>query len=309
MNAKPVDSQARWQNHATRILVLGASGRLGCALRVRVYRTKLGGRPIDMIWQFRSRETQPDGASSGQDLAWDLLGGECPPGLRADIVVGLAGIVPGRVQDMKRNVDIGLASLRVAQAVQARHVFLTSSAAVYGNGPFGEQDTPVPLNAYGAAKLAMEQAAQAWCADHAGQGSRLGPRLGLTVLRIGNVAGADALLGPGPRHVDLDVGLDHRSLSRSYIGPNRLSDMIVDLSQMAAAGRALPPILNVALAPSVSFRDLLDAAGWAYTETLRPDLSPIDVELETGLLHGLGLQPERGAGAADIWNDVCNLEP
>jgi hypothetical protein len=126
---------------------------------------------------------------------------------------------------------------------------------------------------------------------------------GLTILRIGNIAGLDALLGRVQAGVTTQLDrVDGRvgGPVRSYIGPKTLGSVLAQLSVMAARGQSLPKILNVAAAPPVSMADLLDAAGadWAYREP-GPDLIP-RVELDTTLLRSLIDIPTSAGQAAQM---------
>lgn len=300
MNISPVDQLAEWHHHKTRILVLGASGRLGYALRYRISSERGAARPVDVIWQIRRAGFQ-NRCALGETLVWDILNEDVPSDIRADIVLCLAGVVHGDAAALRRNSDLARAALSVGQQIGARHVFLTSSAAVYGAGPFGEDADPKPINPYGCAKLQMEQMAMSWRENASPDPP------GLTILRVGNVAGSDSVLGPGPRHVKLDAGPSGEPILRSYIGPNRLSDMLLDLCQMAGSGVMLPQVLNVALSPSVSLKALLKRAGWSFSETRNVGLNPIEVRLQTQRLAQLGLCPERNAQVADILDDLKNM--
>ncbi|MEP2030929.1 MAG: NAD(P)-dependent oxidoreductase [Paracoccaceae bacterium] len=300
MDNFPVQLPVHWRQHRTRILVLGASGRLGCALSHRIRCTAGRSRSAHMIWQTR-KSSFHFRSPSGESLVWDILNEDAPSGVKADIVLCLAGVVPGGRGCLSQNSDLARSALNFAHKIAARHVFLASSAAVYGAGPFGEDTIPKPINAYGRAKAKMERTAMLW-RETAPVGAP-----GLTMMRIGNVAGADSVLGPGPRHVELVSGPNGEPIKRSFIGPSRLSDMLLDLAQMAAAGFALPQFLNVALSPSVSLRDVLDQAGWPYSERPTAGLRPIEVALQTQRLAQLGLCPDRNAGIADILNDLHGL--
>ena len=91
---------------------------------------------------------------------------------------------------------------------------------------------------------------------------------GLTLLRIGNIAGADALLGgnaPG-RRVVLDPVAGQNGPERSYIGPTMLAGVFSGLAGLAVDGAALPVVLNVAQPGRIAMGDLLDAAGrdWGF---------------------------------------------
>ena len=149
-----------------------------------------------------------------------------------------------------------------ARAGRAGHVFVMSSAAVYAPGPLplAETTPPGPVNPYGASKLAAEAAAVA---------ALSGSATGLTILRLANLAGADALLGnakPG-RTVTLDpVAGQAGGPERSYIGPRLLAQVLAALLLRAAQGGGLPAVLNVAQQPPVAMADLLTASGqdWCF---------------------------------------------
>jgi nucleoside-diphosphate-sugar epimerase len=229
-------------------LVTGATGRIGRAMR-SVW-PFAAGSALAPVWQ--SRRPEPGFTE------WDLEHAPCPDRIASGVILALAG---GRRAE-NANTTLALAALRAARDQRARHVFLMSSSAVYGFGPepMTEQTTPAPLAAYGRHKLAMEQAALTF-AEAEG--------VGLTVLRLGNVAGFDALLGgarPG-QTVALDpVPGQKGGPLRSYIGPLSLGRVLAALAEMAAEGAAVPPLLNIAAAEPVHMATLLEAAGldWRY---------------------------------------------
>ncbi|HMO06789.1 MAG TPA: NAD-dependent epimerase/dehydratase family protein, partial [Paracoccaceae bacterium] len=147
------------------LLVLGATGRIGIALR------QVWG-PDAAIWQAR--------APRAGFVAWDILADPAPAGVASGVVLLLAGGRSAAGQDAA----LARATLRAAQAQGARWVFLASSAAVYGPGEgLAESASAAPVSAYGEAKRAMEMAA------HDVRG------VPVTLLRIGNVVGADGLIG------------------------------------------------------------------------------------------------------------------
>ncbi|QUS36063.1 NAD-dependent epimerase/dehydratase family protein [Falsirhodobacter algicola] len=177
------------------------------------------------------------------DATWLARGAPWPEG-RGGTILNLAGVTDpsGPLED---NVTTAAAAIAEGARRGAR-VFLMSSAAVYGQGmrDFHEEDAPAPLNAYGAAKARMEALAS-----------------GAILLRLGNVAGADALLGRAAGHVTLDPAGPEGPV-RSYIGPATLARVLGHLF----ATPSLPRILNIAEPPPIGMAALLDAAGidWSF---------------------------------------------
>lgn len=231
--------------------MVGASGRVG--RMVLSHSIKLAGE-TEIVPQYRNANP-PDG------LAWDLLKGTQPL-LDAvaqyggfDAMVMLAGVTPGPGKSLELNRILAEASLSAAQEAGIPRVLLASSSAVYGLGdgtPFTEYMVCNPVTDYGSVKLGMEQS----CASWRNQG------IDLCCLRIGNVAGADALLmnvaksSPGQR-IELDIFADGHGPLRSYIGPRTLASV---LKRLCLIDGPLPPALNVA-APVPIFMDALaDAA-------------------------------------------------
>ena len=239
------------KDRATGLLVTGASGRIGRALRAIWAENMVCGLPV--LWHGRR-------AGPGVDLIWDIgenLPVGLPPGL---IILHLAGLTQGSVQELAENQRVTEAVCVAARAAQAIHVFVMSSAAVYAPGPrwLTEEDTPAPVSPYGQAKLAAERAAE----NSLGHG-------GLTLLRLANLAGADALLGncrPG-QTVTLDpIAGQAGGPERSYIGPHELAQVLSGLVALVGQGAGLPRILNVAQPGVVAMADLLTARGhpWVF---------------------------------------------
>lgn len=174
---------------------------------------------------------------------------------RAGTMLVLAGVTPsspGGVE-LDLNPRIAEACLQAAADSGIARVCLASSSAVYGAGravPWREDEALLAqTSAYGAAKRRMEEVGEAW----ASRG------LPVTSLRIGNVAGADALLlnaeVEGPHFVDRFAS--GGGPVRSYIGPASLARVIGEL----VAATELPPVLNVAAPAPVAMSDLARAAG------------------------------------------------
>ncbi|WP_415922312.1 NAD-dependent epimerase/dehydratase family protein [Tateyamaria sp. SN6-1] len=212
------------------LVVLGAGGRLGRLLAPAwpIETVQLGRRDLDIL----------DSAA----LVSALRG--------AGGVLCLAGVTPGSDRPMSLNTTLAQLVLDAAQAAQCGRVMLMSSAAVYGRqtGLLSEDTPPAPLSDYGKAKLAMEQMA----ATHAHPN---------TVLRLGNVAGADAILGGWRPGFALDVLPDGTTPMRSYVGPHTLARICTTL----ATTPALPPLMNIAAPGALEMGALLDAAGCEWS--------------------------------------------
>lgn len=277
-----------------RILVLGAAGRIGAVLRRCWPRGR--GR-----WQAR---TVPPGG--GDWVACDPL---ADPAALARAAAGcgtvlcLAGVTPARAAAgaaMADNTALALAAVRAAATAGAR-VLLTSSAAVYGAraGLLPETGPLAPVSDYGRAKAAMEARAAA-----------LGRDLGVpvTCLRIGNVAGSDAILGGWRPGFRLDRFADGRTPRRSYIGPVTLARVLGDIAE----ADALPPVLNVAAPGAVEMGALLDAAGLGWTPRPAPVEAIPEVRLDVSTLEGFtSFAPADSLPGTMIaeWRKTARLEP
>lgn len=200
-------------------------------------------------------------------------------------MIVLAGITPGPGVDaatLSGNRVITAACLAAAQAAGIERVLLASSSAVYGVDPsgaaFAETSQPRPQSDYGRAKLEAE----AVC-DPARQAG-----LEVCVLRIGNVAGADALLAPltgqiadPARPLRIDAFADGHGPLRSYIGPATLARVLAGLAIWPGS---LPKLLNVAAPSPVYMEDLAHAAGWPSQMTPAPTKAHQRITLDCSLL-------------------------
>ena len=248
-------------------LVLGASGRLGRAL-ARAW-------PADAsapLWQTRR--------GAGGTLAWDILKDAPPPLPPVCGIVVLAGVTRGDAADLALNTALARAGADLG-ARAGVPVLVASSQAVYGpqQGLMQENSPLHPASAYGRAKAAMEAAVT-------------GPHV--THLRIGNVAGCDALadaIAAGP--VTLDRFADGRGPARAMIGPADLAMVLLAL----LAAQARPRVLNVARPGLVAMADVLAAAGMPFGWRAAPPGALQDLALDVSLLQGFCPLPPGDAAA------------
>lgn len=263
-----------------RVLVLGATGRLGQMLQWGWQ----GERRIIPVWHGRHS------AKSNEFNMFDML--LAPKDLvrsaqGVEVILCLAGITPASGGDMSRNTDLALAA---RCAAQGKPLLVASSAAVYGRatGMCRESEPAAPAAPYGVAKLAMERAVLD------------GDAGGVTCLRIGNVAGADQILGrlPARDPIQLDQFPDGRTPARSYIGPQTLADVLAALVLVAGAGRTLPPVLNIASPGAVQMGALLDAVPHPWQPRPAPEGAIAKVMLDTAALERFTAL-DAGAGRAD----------
>lgn len=243
------------------LAVTGASGRIG--------------RLLSRLW-------------AGTDVAWHRRGtgplGETLAGRR--VLLCLAGVTGGDAAALAGNTGAALHALTEARAAGVPRVLLMSSSAIYGRtpGPLTEEMPPAPATAYGDAKLAMEAAVAE--APEA------------VILRLGNVAGADALLGAlGVQRPGLDIFPDGRGPRRNYLGPVTLAHLLAGL---AARPGPLPRLLNLGGPGLVDMADLLRAAGRDWTPRPAPSAALAEVALDTALLRSLLPLPPDAASPARI---------
>lgn len=250
-------------------LLVGGTGRVGRMLR-RAWAP--GGGP-----EFQQRR-------EGPDLAWDPMAGPEPfldwcdraGGCRTMIVLAGVTVAPGA--DIAANAPVAEACLSAARAAGVARVLYASSSAIYGPGrgrPFTESDTPAPASPYGAAKAAAEDV----CARHRDAG------LAVTMLRIGNVAGADQLLinagkaGPDAP-LRLDRFADGGGPRRSYIGAGGFSRVL----DVLRAAPDPPPVLNVGTPEPVAMEAIMEAAGVPWTWVPAPATAVQDLVLDCSAL-------------------------
>lgn len=261
-----------------RVLLVGASGQVG-QMVLHHWRDDPAAVPITP--QFRG--TGPAGS-----LVWDPMEGALPllnevhvsGGFDAMIMLG--GVTPGQGKRLDVNAALAMACLSATSKAGIKRVLLASSSAVYGasdDAAFTEQSACKPVNDYGAAKLAMERACEPW--RDAG--------MDICFLRIGNVAGADALLlniakAHPTKAIEIDIFDDGRGPVRSYIGAQTLARVMVSLCSHTTA---LPPVLNVATPIPLSMDALADAAGHPWRQRTPSDRTYQSILLDCSALASL----------------------
>jgi nucleoside-diphosphate-sugar epimerase len=232
------------------VLITGSDGRIGRILRITWSQTQ--SLPFQPIWSTKK------GCKSGE-VVWDVLTGPAPSIAKGATILHLAGVLQGDAAVLATNVVMAQKVCAAAQAAGAKHVFLASSASIYGGSDrcLSEAHAPSPCSNYGRAKLQMERDALCWA-------SRLGSFApGVTCLRIGNVLGADALFGNARSMWDIvldPVPGQKGGPLRSYIGPKTLAFVLAKLIEKVGEGISLPPVLNIAQPGAVFMADLLTAA-------------------------------------------------
>ena len=231
----------------------------------------------------------------GFDLTWDILRGSIPDLPDGAVLLHLAAALPGRQSDLSANAAMIAPVLAACQRHQIAHLFFASTAAVYDGAPeaAAEDMAPAPQSAYGRAKFAAETVLRR---DAGSQP--------YTILRIGNVLGADALLGDrgaaaGPIALDHIDGATTGPL-RSRIAPLALARNFGRLIKMV--GHApLPEVLNLAQDPPIGMAELLLAAGREWQWSGRAAALP-RATLNLRRLHGLLAQDP--VTAADLIADL-----
>lgn len=267
-------------------LVLGAGGRLGRAWRA-LHTAGLWPGAGAPLWQMR----REPGERPGEALVWDLIAEAAPSDPKIDRAAGvivLAGATSGDDAALALNTRLAEAALRLARARGLGPVLLMSSAAVYGRSPAParEEDALSPINAYGAAKAAMERAV-------AGEA-------GVTCLRLANVAGCDMLFGAAARGpVRLDRFPDGTAPRRACVGPRTLARTLLRLIELGRSGVVLPGVLNLAAPGTVGMEALLSAAGCRWDWTPAPATALPVLALDTARLKALApIPPEAGTPEA-----------
>ncbi|MEL6646086.1 MAG: NAD(P)-dependent oxidoreductase [Pseudomonadota bacterium] len=268
-----------------RVIVLGGSGRIGRFLAKAWARS---APDFEVLWQSRTGD---------DDLTWDIT--SPPPAASADAVLCLAGVTPPYVQRtgtlMSDNVSLGVAAVEAALKWRARRVLLASSAAVYGPGDgLLPEDAPLnPINDYGAAKVEMERAVAGLAPPE------------VCCLRIGNVAGVDALLGQSQhRNITLDRFATGHGPERSYIGPLGIARVF---EALLTTDTALPKALNIAAPAPVYMEELLAAADIPFVWQSAPKTAVPSVVLDTRALEHIAPGAAGDGSALSLMSELKTL--
>ncbi|GAA6180743.1 hypothetical protein NBRC116594_21810 [Shimia sp. NS0008-38b] len=222
------------------------------------------------IWAARRTGAGVDVVISESTAASDIP--------NADAVLALWGVVPGR-GDLSDNLQLAQRAVEIARICGAKRVLHCSSSAVYGPGKSCcETAVLTPVNAYGVAKIEMEQSLIS-------TPNRAETTPQSYVLRLANVVGADSLFDAmkttNPITLDaFDVGV---SPVRSYATPS----LIWRAVKAVLAQESPPEILNVAAANPVSMHALLDAAGYPFVWQPAPFTAVQEVSINVDLLRRL----------------------
>lgn len=204
------------------------------------------------LWQSR---TPRDGF-----VTWDILNAPAP-------AVDCNGVImfAGGVTDTDLYVSLAQAACDLGARLDVPVLIASSQAAGWQN------------SVYGSAKRAMEQA--------------VAPRNRTCCLRIGNVAGSDALfraMAAGP--VQLDEVSKGQGPRRAMIGPVTLAHVLLSLLETD-----LPPILNLAQPGLVDMADMLRAAKVDWSWKVAPHDVLAALELDVSALTALVDVPKADA--------------
>lgn len=285
------------------VLIVGGSGRVGRMMIAHLAATQPHQK---IILQTRKAPL----STTFESLQWDPLQGAGPfldwQETRPDLgsIVMLAGATPGPNVDMNLNTQIATAVLDAAMTAGVARVFLASSSAVYGPGSQLAEDAPLaPVNPYGQSKSQMERDALTLAAG----------KIAVTCLRIGNVAGADALLlnaakATADAPLQVDQFADGRGPVRSYIGAASLADAILTL---AAHDGPLPQVLNVGTTPPVDMIDLARAGDTPLALRPAPDNALQDVTLDCTQFEKLTRLPPHAGTPKELlrqWHTTRNSQ-
>ena len=125
-------------------------------------------------------------------------------------------------------------------------------------------------------------------------------------LRIGNIAGLDAILGNWRPGFQLDQFSDGRTPRRSYIGVQSLAQVLAEV----AAASQLPVALNIAEPGVIEMGALLTAAGLNWTPQSAPESTIAEICLDLTALKAIGSLAVREGQADELvaqWRKIANM--
>lgn len=287
------------------VLLVGATGRVGRMLMSYWQSEKARPSPsaLCVVPQRRKAPNAPY-----QGLVWDPEQGEAA--LKAyisehgsfDALLMLGGVTPSPGQATVGNATLADAVLKACSATKIPRVLIASSSAVYGSKldrPYVESDPLCPVNDYGQDKIRMEQV----CAEYRDQ------TMEVCCLRIGNVAGADALLqnaldSAKSQNLTLDRFANGRGPLRSYIGPVTLAHV---LETLVTYPQALPEVLNIGLPNALYMDDLLQALGASFKYIEAQSQAHQNISMDCTALTRIHRFSHMENFATDVVNQVLSL--
>lgn len=270
-----------------KILVLGASGKLGKMLRSAW--AEQCSPLVDLVYCARQS------SSAAGDVLW-TPGDRIDHLPRVDAIVALWGAVPGSGHSLDCNSALARTATDLATSLGATRVLHCSSAAVYqpNGAPLREENDAEPPSDYGKSKRKMERVIETLSLQPGAPS--------MVSMRIANVAGADSLFAnmkPGGS-LRLDRFPNGQGPLRSYIAPDDLARAIVAL----VFAKDIEGPVNIA-APSVTaMQDLALAVGCKVAWQEAPPQAIASVSLDTSKLARLLPLSERSADASYLVNSA-----
>ena len=211
-------------------------------------------------------------------------------GVKARFVVSTLGVTSGSEEALAENVRLTRFAQEIGASVGARRVFHFATGAIYAPSAqtLTEDSETVPRHAYGRSKLMAELAVPAARAHRA------------TFLRLGNVAGADALFRAFSRNelVTLDRFSDGRGPQRTYVAPDDLVKVLIHL--MYNRVEELPHALNVGGRVPVDMAEIVKARNIPMQRVAAPATALPIQWLSVDRLSGLGITMSKSSDPAHL---------
>ena len=189
----------------------------------------------------------------------------------------MAGVKNQDDECLSLNTEIARSALNIAERVRAERLLFFSSSAVYEYGEnLSEFDNVCPQNNYGASKLAAEKFLYETSSS-----------VSVLCLRVANVICADSITAryiweEEPTPLKLDIFSDKASITRSFIDPKALAEIIIKL---ACEDHDLSGPINVASVETVDLIELLKMIDIKWTGVSRVDSQRQRITLATDKLR------------------------